>query len=153
MKYKIDHNEIYLIFEKDWIRVKTDSGDNLPLHNQTKEETTEIIHKNYKIVKDYYQNKVQNKISSLDLERVSLKIVLFYFHMYNLWRQMYKREKNRDLTFISKDFEHPYTSSQIIDYFKSTYPDNYAPKCEIMLDMTPEKFQEFAKNKEQFDNM
>ena len=32
-------------------------------------------------------------------------------------------KKNRDLTFIIKDFEHPYTSYQIIDYFKSTYTE------------------------------
>jgi hypothetical protein len=65
---------------------------------------------------------------------------------------MYKREAKRDLTFIQKDFEHPSTSSHIVDYFKKKYPDNYADKCEIMLGMTSEQFKEYAIRKEQFDN-
>ena len=65
---------------------------------------------------------------------------------------MYKREAKRDLTFLQKDFEHPYTSYHVIDYFKKMYPDNYAFKCETMLEMTPEQFKEYAIRKELFDN-
>jgi hypothetical protein len=65
---------------------------------------------------------------------------------------MYKRETKRDLTFIQKDFENPYTSSKIVDYFKKMYPDNYATRCEVMLGMTPDQFKEYNIRKEQFDN-
>ncbi len=65
---------------------------------------------------------------------------------------MYKRQANRDLTFLQKDFEHPYTSYHIIDYFKNKYPDNYADKCESMLEMTTEQFAEYLLRKEQFEN-
>jgi hypothetical protein len=65
---------------------------------------------------------------------------------------MYKRETNRDLTFIQKDFEHPYTSDTIVDYFKNRYPDNYVNKCEVMLNMTTEQVRKYVIRKEQFDN-
>jgi hypothetical protein len=152
MKYKLDHNEIDIRPEKNWLRITTNSGVNLPLHNQTIEETLKIIEKNYITVKNYYQLKVGNKISEIDLEKVSLGIVISYFQMYNLWRLSYKREKNRDLTFIKKDFEHPYTNHRILEYFKKAYPDNYSEKCEIMMDLTKEEFREFEIYKEKFDN-
>ena len=59
MKYKVDNIVIQLILEKGWIRIKTDSGENIPLHNQTKGETIEIINKNYTIVKEHYQTRLR----------------------------------------------------------------------------------------------
>ncbi|MEO6978890.1 MAG: hypothetical protein ABI113_10950 [Mucilaginibacter sp.] len=122
------------------------------VHNQTSEETKSVIEKNYKIVKDYYRGKTNPLITEIDLKNLSLKIVLNYFSMYNMWRTMYKREKNRDLTFLPKDFEHPTTSYLIINYFKKQYPDNYADKCELLLNMSSDQFSEYMKFKRQFDN-
>jgi hypothetical protein len=84
MKYELESNEIELKPETNWIRIITNTGINLPLHNQTFEETQKVINKNYVFVKTHYESKVCNKISSIDVERVSLKIVIFYFQMYNL---------------------------------------------------------------------
>ena len=153
MKYTIDNNEIELLVEDEWIRIKTNSGVNLPFRNQTIKEIKETIEKNYHIVKDHYYQKVQDSITTKDLDLVSLRIVLYYFHIYNNWRTMYKREKNRDLTFLYKDFDHPSTWYEIINYFKKTYPDDYATKCQILLHLTPDKFQDLDTRKEQFDNM
>jgi hypothetical protein len=151
MKYNLDHITISLEKEGNGLRLTTDI-ENWFIPLQTIEETSQITEKNYGIVKDHFKSKTGQIISSTDLENVCFNIVLHYFQLYNHWRTMYKRETKRDLTFIQKDFEHPNTSSHIVDYFKKMYPDNYADKCEVMLEMTPEQFREYAIRKEQFDN-
>ncbi|WP_295801185.1 hypothetical protein [Mucilaginibacter sp.] len=152
MTLDIDDNlNIDLQLENGGLRVITKIGSYL-VRNQTYEETKSVIEKNYKIVKDYYQGKANSLITEIDLENFSLKIVLNYFYMYNMWRTMYKREKNRDLTFLPKDFEHPTTSYLIINYFQKQYPNNYADKCELLLNMSSDRFLEYMRFKEQFDN-
>ena len=151
MTIKIENVELEILNESKGLRVKTDT-ENLLLINQTFEEISETVLKNYQIVKKHFESRVLGKINLIDLEKVCLKIVLYYLYMYNLWRTMYKKERNRDLTFLQKDFDHPYTSYQIIDYFISTYPDNYSNYCETMLDMTHDEFQDYLEKKKQFDN-
>lgn len=151
MNYKLDHITIRLEKEGNGLRLTTDI-ENWFIPLQTIEETRQITEKNYRIVLDHFKSKTGQMISATDLENVCFNIVLHYFQMYNHWWTMYKGEAKRDLTFIQKDFEHLYTSSHIVDYFKKIYPDNYADKCEVMLEMTPEQFKEYAIRKEQFDN-
>jgi len=152
MTFNIDNNlNVDVQLEDGSFRLITRIGYQV-VHNQTYEETKSVIEKNYKIVKDHYRGKINALITEIDLENFSLKIVLNYFAMYNTWRTMYKREKNRDLTFLQKDFEHPSTSYIIINYFQKQYPDNYADKCELLLNMSGEQFLEYMKFKEQFDN-
>lgn len=151
MKYNLDHITIRLEKEGNGLRLTTDI-ENWFIPHQTIEETRQITEKNYRIVKDHFKSKTGLIISATDLENVCFNIVLHYFQMYNHWRTMYKRQTKRDLTFIQKDFEHPYTSSHIVNYFKKMYPDKYAARCEVILGMTPEQFQEYSIRKEQFDN-
>lgn len=151
MTFNIDHIIVRIDNEVNGIRLTTET-ENLLLQNQTFIETKSVIEKNYKIVKEYFQDKMSATITETDLENFSLKIVLHFFYMYNLWRTMYKKEKNRDLTFLGKDFKHPYTSYHIIDYFKNKYPDNYMDKCETILEMTSEQFKDYLISKEQFEN-
>lgn len=151
MTLNIDHIFIKIDKEDKGIRLTTDN-ESWFIPNQTIEETKKILEINYKIVKGHFQDKTGQLVTDTDLENVCFKIVLHYFQMYNHWRTMYKRQTNRDLTFLQKDFEHPYTSYQIIDYFKNKYPDNYADQCETMLEMTSEQFKEYSIRKEQFEN-
>jgi hypothetical protein len=151
MTFNIDRIIIDLQMETDGLRLITES-ENLLLSNQTYEETKQTIEKNYKIVKDYFLPKINSIVILSDLEEVCLKIVLHYFYMYNLWREMYKREKNRDLTFLDKDFESISTADEIIYFFKHKYPDNYARKCEVLLNMTPDKFKDFEATRVLFFN-
>lgn len=151
MNYKLDHILIELKDESGGIRLTTQI-ENWFIPNQTKEELRRISEINYGIVKDHFKNKVGQIVSENDIENVCFNIVLHYFQMYNHWRSMYKRESKRDLTFLKKDFEHPYTASHIVDYFKKMYPNNYSDKCQLILEMTKEQFEEYALNKEQFDN-
>lgn len=151
MTIKLDSIIINISDEDNGIRLTTEN-ENWFIPRQTLDETKAIIEKNFKIIKTYFQDKLGEIITGSDLDNVSLKITLLYFQMYNHWRTMYKRERNRDLTFIQKDFEHPYTSNEIVDYFKNKYPDSYIEKCEIMLNMTNEQVKEYIIRKEQFDN-
>ena len=93
MTFNIDHIKINLKTETNGLRVTTEY-ENLLLFNQTFEETKNTVENNYAIVKKHFQDKVGSVVSENDLENVSLKIVLYYFYMYNHWRTMYKREKN-----------------------------------------------------------
>lgn len=152
IKYNLDHIIVQLENAINGIRLKTDRIDCL-IPNQTIEETHVVTQKNYWIVKKHFIGRIGKLVSSVDLENVSLDIVLEYFRMYNLWRTMYKGESQRDLTFIEKDFEHPQTSSCIIYYFRKTYHNDYYDKCEVMLRMSPQQFKEYLIWKNQFDAM
>jgi hypothetical protein len=103
MTFEVDQIEINLTQEPDGIRLIVGT-ENLLLYNQTAQETKETVQKNFEIVKRFYQPKAGSKIDSADLKAVSLKIVLYYFYLYNMWRNMYKRERDRDLTFLKKTF-------------------------------------------------
>ena len=151
MNYNLDHITIELKKESNGLRLTTALEDWF-IPNQTIDETRQITEINDGIVKDHFKNKVGQVISPTDLGNVCFNIVLHYFQMYNHWRTMYKRDAKSDLTFLQKDFEHPYTSYHVIDYFKKMYPDNYAFKCETMLEMTAEQFKEYTIRKELFDN-
>jgi len=149
---QIDNMKMVIEQENQGLRLKTDT-DNLLLQNQTYDETVRMVNTNYEIVKNYFQKKVDTYIDSIDLKQVCLRIALRHFYMYNLWRTMYKKERNRDLTFLHKDFDHPQTNDIIIQFFKDRYPNNYSNKCEAMLDMSPEEFKAYDKNRQDFQNM
>lgn len=151
MTFNLDTIKVNIGEEDNGIRLTTE-GENWFIPRQTLEETKTILDKNFKIIKEHFLDKVGPVITESDLNNVCLKIALRYFQMYNHWRTMYKRETNRDLTFLQKDFEHPYTSDTIVDYFKKKHPDNYVSQCEIMLNMTTEQIREYVIRKEQFDN-
>ena len=151
MKFNLDRIKVCISDENNGIRFTTEN-ENWFIPGQSLDETKTIIKQNFKIIKTHFQDKLGKIITDLDLDNVSLKIALHYFQMYNHWRTLYKKETNRDLTFIQKDFEHPYTSDIIVDYFKKRYPDNYINNCEIMLNMTTEQVKSYVVRKEQFDN-
>jgi hypothetical protein len=151
MTFNIEQIEVTIEPEKNGLRLTTEYESWL-FFNQTFQEIKETIKENYVIVKSHFRPKAGSAITESDLENICLKIALSFFNMYNHWRTMYKKEKNRDLTFLQKDLEHPYTSYAIINYFKRKYHDNYAEKCETLLQITKEEFSEYEKSKEQFDN-
>ena len=152
MTFYLDSIKVSISDEDNGIRLITED-ENWFIPRQTLDETKAIIEKNFIVIKTHFHDKLGQIITTADLDNVSLKIGLRYFQMYNHWRTMYKREAHRDLTFIQKDFEHPYTSDTIVDYFKNRYPDNYLDKCEVMLNMTNEQATNYVIRKEQFDNL
>ena len=45
---------------------------------------------------------------------------------------------------------HPQTNDQIISYFKTASPHNYAEKCEIILDMSKAQFNQYEKQRQEW---
>jgi hypothetical protein len=149
MTFKIDEIEIRMIAEPDGIRVICEHG-NVILPDQTTSVVQELIGINHKIVKDHYAKESFGKIEAPDLGGVSLRIVLSYLYMYNIWRGIYPKERKRDLKFLTEDFEHPQTYDLIIDFFRKKYPEGYSEKCELLMNMTPEKFRDYEKSRRFF---
>jgi hypothetical protein len=155
MIFKIDDIEIELAEKNKGIRLTTHNDDNIILPNQTMDSVENIVKENFQIVKSYYQAKlgVSASVDKHDINAVSLKIVLYYLYMYNMWRKMYENHRDRDLKFLAKDFENPNTSDRIIWYFKKKYPKSYSAKCELMLSLSPDEFKRYEKKRQEFDDM
>ena len=153
--FKVDHIQIELTEENQGIRLTSQNNDNVILQNQTMPSVEKIVKENFEIVKTYYQARpgVVTFIDERDLSSISLKIVLRYLYMYNMWRTMYWEHENRDLMFLAEDFENPNTGDLIILYFRNAYPDNYSAKCECMLAMSADEFEAYEKMRQEFHDM
>ena len=149
--FTLDDIRVNISDENNGIRLTT-KDENWFIPRQTLNETKTIIDKNFKIITEHYLDKAGTVITQTDLNKVCLKIVLSYFQMYNHWRTMYKREENRDLTFLNNDFNGTNTIHIVIGYFQNMYPDNYEDKCEVMLGMTNAELKDAVIRKFQYDN-
>lgn len=151
MTFNLDNIKVAISDENNGIRLITED-ENWLIPRQTPDETKTIIEKNFKIIREYFLEKVGAEISKSDLNNVCLKIAHRYFQMYNHWRSMYKREANRDLAFLQNDFESTGTIHTVIGYFQNMYPENYEEKCEVMLGMSNTKLKEAVISKYHYDN-
>jgi hypothetical protein len=153
--FTIDNIKIDLTEENNGIRLITQNDDNVILPNQTMTSIENIVKDNFQIVKSHYQFKsgVPVSIDEHDLSIISLKIVLHYLYMYNMWRITYPQHKDQELKFLSKDFKNPNTVDMIIRFFKNKYPETYAAKCQLMLGMSTDEFSGFEKGRQNFHDM
>jgi hypothetical protein len=153
--FTIDDIKIELAEENKGIRLTTQNDDNIILQNQTMTSVENIVRENFQIVKSHYQAKtgVPVSINKHDLSIISLKIVLHYLYMYNAWRMIYPQHKDRDLRFLTEDFENPNTGDMIIRYFNNKYPETYSAKCRLMLSMSTDEFASFEKRRKEFHDM
>jgi hypothetical protein len=135
MKQTIEDIEINLELEKSGVRVIS-GGSNVILPNQDLRNVFAIIENNYKFLSNYYTDISSSKIEAIDIKLICIKIVLHYLYMYNMWRQIYENEKDRDLKFIKEDLFHPQTYDIIFDYFKLKHPNNWIDKSSIMMKMS-----------------
>ena len=152
MTFNLDNIKVSIVEEKNGIRLTTED-ENWFIPRQTLDETKTILEKNFKIIKEHFFDKAGTVTTQVDLNNVCLKIALSYFQIYNHWRTMYKRETNRDLTFIQKDYDKTDTINIVIGYFKNKYPIDYVDKCVAMLGMTNIELREAIIGKEQYDSM
>lgn len=153
--FNIDDITIELAEENKGVRLTTYNDDNVILQNQTMTSVENIVRENFQVVKAHYQAKagVSVSIDEYDLSIISLKIVLHYLYMYNMWRKMYKEHIDRDLRFLAEDFESPSTGDMLIWYFRNKYPETYSAKCELMLGMSADEFKGYEKRRQEFHDM
>lgn len=149
MKFFVENIKIELTENIHGLTLTT-SSSNLPLPGQNILETTEIIQSNFEIVKEHFIKLSEDKIDADDLHEICLKIVIYYFYLYNSWRSSNLNKKSIDLNFQKKDFDHPYTYDIIIQYFKNKYPENYEHKSSVMLDIPVEKLLKYEYDRAEF---
>lgn len=106
MFFSIESIKIELIENQFGLQLKMEDYQ-YPLPGQTIDETVNIIRKNFEILKSQYSKTASGKLKDEEINEVCLKIVLHFFGMYNSWKYSNKKEKDRDLTFLEKDFKHP----------------------------------------------
>jgi hypothetical protein len=121
-----------------------------PLPGQTPEETKRILSENFEVVRQKYADLSAGSISPEDLHEVCLHIAIYYFFLYNSWKYSNPKHKDRSLSFPPEDFTHPYTYDKIIHFFKLRYPDEYAAKSAILLDMTPDAVVKYEADRHAF---
>ncbi len=126
--------------------------EELPLPGQTMEETKDTVTKNFKIVNEKYAKTASSIIPIEELNEICLRLVIYYFYLYNSWRSLYEKEKNRDLTFLDKDFTHPYTYDRVIQFFKNKYPKDYGDKYAVMLGITAIEVLKYEADRHDFYN-
>jgi hypothetical protein len=151
MTFYIEKIKIDLTEDQYGLQLKA-LDEKLPLPSQTIEETKAIVTKNFDLVKEKFYETSATIIAIEDLNEVCLRIVLHYFYLYNTWKNIYEKEKNRDLTFLDKDFSHPNTYDKIIQFFKNKYPKDYAPKCAVMLGIKATELLKYEADKQDFYN-
>jgi hypothetical protein len=151
MTFDIEQIKIDLV-ENQYGLQMTVFNDGYPLPGQSIGETKDTITKNFGIVKGKYLQLASDTISPEELNEISLKVVIHYFYLYNSWKSQYEKEKNRDLTFLDKDFDHPNTYDKVIQFFKNKYPREYAAKCAILLGKTADELLKYEGNNNDFYN-
>jgi len=124
----------------------------LPLPGQSIEETKETVGKNFETVKEKYQPAASAIMTTEELDEICLRVTLHYFYLYNSWRSVSEKEKNRSLAFQEKDFSHPNTRDKVIQFFRLKYPNDYAAKSAALLGMKTDELLKYETDNRDFYN-
>lgn len=148
---KIALNKIEIVVSKSLFgKVNVEFNGQAISVNDTKARVIEIIQDNYKQIKaHYFSNLSKYQLSdfdSIDLNTISVKILIYYLDQYSRWKEQYKKS-NYDIKFYEKDFEHPSTYDIIISFLKEKYPDNWKSISEKYINKTPEEFDFYWTNR------
>ena len=148
---KLDKLIIYLYVDNNDVRVIFDKIEKT-ITNQNIENVIELIEYNFKVVRSYYNKIVMNEqnFDLSDINYLSISIVIFYLHMYNLWKNMYKKQEIKSLKFQEKDFINPSTSDIVFSFYKKKYPDDWQQRCSVLLGMQLNDLKEYYKRRELF---
>ena len=92
MTFYIEQIKIDLAEDKYGLRL-TALDHELPLPGQSIEEAKNTITENFEIVSTKYKKSTLGIIPTEELNEVCLKVVLYYFYLYNSWRSIYEKEK------------------------------------------------------------
>lgn len=130
-------------------------GNSILLSNQNIQYVTDLVRDNFYIVFNHYlqlANASEEEFNRKDLAQVCLSITVSHLHMYNMWRDIYKYEKNRSLQFDEKDFDATNMHDEIFHYCKLKYPGDWQRKAAVLVNMPGEQMREYYKQRELFYN-
>lgn len=134
MIFKLEGVSIRINAEPKGLRLQTDFT-NVLLLNQRWAEVKPLLVNNATIVKDFFFKNRQHLTES-DCSAIILKIVLEHLCLYSNWREIYPKEKDRDLVFATKDLTTPMTYDIVIDYLKAKDHKNYQSLSAKFLGLT-----------------
>lgn len=149
MTFSIGSVSIQVTEEEKGIRLQTDS-ENILLINQTLEGCRSILENNFEIVKAVFETRAYQYITSGELDEVILKIVLQHFCLYSNWREIYPKERNRDLKFLVEDLENPMTYDAVSHYIKTKYRKRYREISAKLLGIDENKFNDYERARQEF---
>ena len=139
-----------------WGKVKVKFDNRIALFsNQNVNNISELIKYNFNIVSNHYETLVEKSNLEFEVDDIiciSISIVLDYLYMYNLWRNIYKNQKNRDLSFNEEDFSASNTYDIIFSYLKNKYPNDWKEKSAVLLDVGLDELEVIYKNREYYYN-
>jgi hypothetical protein len=139
--------------ENNNVRINT-GNETIVLVNQSSKAVSEIIKINFDIVNNYLKSRIIDNLTEnlnvIEINKLSMTIVLHYLYMYNSWKNTYKNKSNQDLNFNKKDFDNPSTADIIIRFYKKSSPEEWEKKSSILLGMTSNKFQEFYRERQKY---
>ncbi len=153
-EYKI--GDVAFALSQEALNVRLTSADkNVLFAKQNVDDIFSLINHNFTIVNDFYRSIVKNSGLNIEFEeisQISFSIVLHYLYMYNLWRNTYKKQANRKLSFDTKDLSHPSTHDIIFKYFSTKYPADWAAKSAVLIGMSDRELLDYYEGRKQFYN-
>ncbi len=151
---KIENITLNLSNDGNTVVVRS-NRENIILPRQSIDTVAELIMHNFNVVINHYKSMIDKGSVAFDfndINFISISIALHYLYMYNSWRAMYKKQENRDLKFIEKDFNNPSTRDIVFNYFKANYPNDWEEKCAGLLGMEFSALEAYYKTREDFYN-
>jgi hypothetical protein len=149
MSFGIGSINIAVTSDGTGIRLQTDS-ENILLVDQSFEVIEPIVLQNFDIVRKQYQRNAAALLSDNELDELAIKIAFSYLALYNTWRTVYPKEKDRDLTFLPKDFDSPMTYDLVTAYIRKKFPKDYREKCAVVIGISVEEYMSYEKARQEF---
>lgn len=135
------------------VRLKS-SDDNVIAINQSVDNISKIVRLNFDIVNNFYKKRVsqesEEKFDLIEINRISLTVVLHYLYLHNSWKNNYKNKADQNLMFNVQDLSNPSTSDMIIFFYKKNHPRDWEERCSMLLGMKQDDLKKYYKERENF---
>lgn len=151
----LENINLSLSDENGNVRLKS-RDDNVILVDQSVDNISKIVRLNFDVANNFYKKRVSqesvDKFDLIEINRISLTIVLHYLYLYNSWRNTYKNKADQNLMFNAQDFGNPSTSDIIMNFCKKNHPRDWEERSSILLGMKQDELKRYYKERENFYN-